>query len=94
MTQGENLGILAFTVMVAMAILAIISNTSTPKQEIRPSIHKTRKHKRKHLRGKHEFVHRPSLLDSGMDIVVPWRKDNPTSNHMKKSIFRMPFINT
>ncbi len=43
--------------------------------------HKVRK--RRHARSR--FIHRPSLLDSGMDVVVPWRQPiNPSD--LRKSV--------
>ena len=92
----DGIGIFSVTIII-VGLLAIVSHATKPKQIIKPSegIEQDRKKKKKkkskrkiRFFGKHEFVNRPSLLDSGMAIVVPWRTDNPRSNLMKKSVFR------
>eukprot|EP01083_Nonionella_stella_P102958 293552_1 len=73
---------LALFVCFVVALLSIISLATKPKQV------KSTNKRTNHLRGKHEFVHRPSLLDSGMALLIPWRTDTPRSNIMHKSVFR------
>eukprot|EP01084_Bolivina_argentea_P238036 399916_1 len=87
---SEDSLLICFIVLFIMTILTIVFAATKPKQRISPSSINTpkRSKKTKHLRGKHEFVHRPSILDTGMAMVVPWRKDTPRSNIMKKSVFR------
>lgn len=71
-----------------MTILGLVASANQPAQRITPSAPKKKKKRSSALRGKHEFVHRPSLLDTGMSIVVPWKHDGPQSNPMKRSVFR------
>lgn len=85
--SAESLGICSFALAI-LGLLGIVSSATKPKQAIRPSERLNKNKKKRHFHGKHEFVHRPSLLDTGMAIVVPWRKDGTRSKVMKKSVFR------
>jgi len=49
------------------------------------------KYKKRHqMISKNNFIHRPSILDSGMEVVIPWRNNSniEKNNLLKKSIFR------
>lgn len=90
----QVLGIITIPAFVVV-ILGLVASAAQPTQAITPAVSQQNSRRgsikmkrRRVLRGKHEFVHRPSLLDTGMSIVMPWRHDGPQSKTMKKSVFR------